>query len=90
MITGGVAVLEENEYNIPIHFPLSFWIPLILGVMLMLYSFMADAIHLFPATTAELNDLRPTKFNWLAFLIELALASAAVLQLITGHKKNLT
>ncbi len=90
MITGGVVVLSENENNIPVHFPLSFWIPLLLGVVLMLYSFMADAIHMLPASTAALNDLRPTEFNWPAYLIGWALASAAVLQLITGHKKNLT
>lgn len=90
MIAGGVAVLRENENNNLVHFPISFWIPLLLGVVLMLYSFMADAIHMLPASTAALNDLRPTEFNWLAYLIGLALASAAVLQLITGHKKNLT
>jgi len=88
MITGGMVVLSENENNIPVHFAISFWIPLILGVMLMLYSFMADAIHMLPASTAVLNDLRPTQFNWPVYLIGLGLASASVLQLMTPQKKK--
>ena len=88
MITGGVAVLRENVNNNPVHFPQSIWIPLILGVLLLLYSFMADAIQILPASTAALNDLRPTQFNWPAYVIGLSLASVSILQLMTRHKKK--
>ena len=67
MITGGMAVLREIEHKAFIHFSLSFWIPLILGVLMMLYSFMADAIQILPASSSVLNDLRPTQFNWPVF-----------------------
>jgi hypothetical protein len=87
MITCGVAVLRKNENNIPVQFPISFWIPLILGVMLMLYSFMADAIHMLPASTAALNGLRPTQFNWSIYLIGLGLAFVAALQIMIKQKK---
>ena len=57
MITEGEAVLWKTEKEVPIHFPLSFWIPLILGNLLMSHSFMVDAIHILPASTNVLNDL---------------------------------
>lgn len=88
MITGGVAVLRENENDIPVHFPQSIWIPLILGVLLLLYSFMADAIQILPASTAALNDLRPTQFNWPVYLIGLGLTFVSVLQIMIKQKKK--
>ena len=88
MITGGVAVLRENVNNNPVHFPQSIWIPLILGVLLLLYSFMADAIQILPASTAALNALRPTKFNWPVYLIGLGLAFVSVLQIMIKKKKK--
>jgi len=87
MIIGGVAILLKNETRVSIHFSLSFWIPLILGVLLMLYSFMADAIHIMPASPPALNDLRPSQFNWPIYLIGLGLAFVPVLQIIIGQKK---
>ncbi len=86
MITGGVAVLKENETKAPIHFPLSFWILLIPGVLLMLYAFMADAIRVLPASAAVLNSLRPSQFKWPVYLIGLVLAIVSVLQII--KRKN--
>jgi hypothetical protein len=88
MIIGGVAVLTKNEKDAPIRFSLSFWIPLILGVLLMLYSFMADAIQILPASTAALNDLRPSRFNWSVYLIGLGMAFASVIQIMTKQEKK--
>ena len=87
MITGGVAVLWKTEKKVPNHFPLAFWIPLLLGVLLMLYSFMADAIRILPASAATLNSLKPSKFNWPVYLIGLGLAFVAVLQIMIKQKK---
>lgn len=86
MITGGVAVLRKNEKGAPIQFSKSFWIPIILGVLLMLYSFMADAIRLLPASSRALNDLRPSQFNWPVYWIGFGLALASVLQLFFVQK----
>jgi membrane protein implicated in regulation of membrane protease activity len=83
-----VAVLRENENDIPVHFPLSFWVSLSLGILLMLYSFMADAIQMLPASTAALNDLRPTQFNWPVYLLGLGLAFVSVLQIMIKKKKK--
>jgi hypothetical protein len=88
MITGGVAVLRKNEIGAPIRFSRSFWIPIIPGVLLMLYSFMADAIRLLPASSLALNDLRPSQFNWPVYWIGFGLALASILQIIFGQKKK--
>jgi len=88
MVIGGVAILWKNENRVSIHFSLSFWIPLISGVLLMLYSFMADAIHIMPASTSALNDLRPSQFNWPIYLIGLGLAFVSVLQIVIGQKQR--
>lgn len=88
MVIGGVAILWKNENRVSIHFSLSFWIPLISGVLLMLYSFMADAIQMLPASTAALNDLRPTQFNWPVYLLGLGLAFVSVLQIMIKKKKK--
>ncbi len=87
MITGGVAVLKENVNKASVHFPLSFWIPLILGILLMLYSFMADAIQILPASVAALNNLKPSQFNWPVYLIGWGLAFISVLQIMIRQKK---
>ncbi len=87
MITGGVAILWKNESRVSIRFSLAFWIPLILGVLLMLYSFMEDAIRILPANAATLNNLKPSQFNWPVYLIGLGLAFVAVLQIMIKHKK---
>ena len=88
MITGGVAVLRKNEQGAPIRFSRTFWIPIILGILLMLYSFMADAIRLLPASSRALNDLRPSQFNWPVYWIGFGLALASILQLFFGQKKK--
>lgn len=54
----------------------------------MLYSFMADAIQMLPASTAALNDLRPTQFNWPVYLLGLGLAFVSVLQIMIKKKKK--
>jgi len=88
MITGGMFVLKENEKGEALRFPLSFWVLLILGVLLILTSFMADAIQIIPASKSALNNLRPSQFNWPVYWIGLGLAFSAFLRVAYGQKKK--
>ncbi len=51
---------------------------------------MADAIQMLPASTAALNDLRPTQFNWPVYLLGLGLAFVSVLQIMIQKKEKIT
>ena len=88
MITGGMLVLKTNEKVGSIYLPVSFWVLLIFGVLFMLYSFMADAIQIIPASTTALSDLRPSQFNWPIYLIGLGLAFASILLVTIRQKKQ--
>ncbi|MBI3414785.1 MAG: hypothetical protein HY043_05595 [Verrucomicrobia bacterium] len=54
------------------------------GIMLSLYVFMADAIHLLAhgGNTAQLRDLLPQWFNWPLFLVALGLLAMPVVEVI--------
>ncbi len=56
------------------------WVALAVGVLLVLYAFMADAIAILPATAEELNRLRPSAFRWPAYLAGLAAMAWPVLR----------
>jgi len=40
-----------------------------IGVLLMLCTFMADAIKSLPADIQTLNQIKPTAFNWPVFIL---------------------
>jgi hypothetical protein len=74
---GLIAVIREEEGN-PLHVSPYDWMTLSAGIVCMLYTFMADALKALPASTQTLNLLRPTQFNWLAFIIGFILTGAVV------------
>jgi len=54
----------------------------LLGVGIGLYVFMTDAIRTMPQGAEAVRQVLPEKFNWLLFLLGLALMSAPVVELI--------
>lgn len=61
------------------------WGILAAGTLAVLYSFMADALAILPATAEELNRLRPGRFNWPIYLAGLAFMSWSVLRATRGR-----
>jgi hypothetical protein len=48
------------------------------GMLLVLYTFMADALRALPAGAEELSRLKPTSFNWPLYLVGLGAMAFAV------------
>jgi len=88
MIASGIIIVIKDEKRKPIHYSPWFWALLISGILLMLYSFMADAIRALPADSSTLSKLKPSQFNWLVYLIGLVMALISVLLLTTKRRKN--
>ena len=73
MVAGGVVAVIKDHQGIELH-PRGYeWLCLILGVLIMLYAFMADALRAFPADAVTLSLLRPSAFLWQVYLPGLAL-----------------
>ncbi len=47
------------------------------GILIMLWTFMADALAILPADAQTLNHLKPTAFHWPAYLVGLCLSVCA-------------
>jgi len=58
------------------------WICSISGIVLLLYSFMRDAVKALPAGVEEISQLRPTPFNWGIYIIGYILLSYGILHVI--------
>ena len=88
MVVGGVlAVVNEGE-GYAIKLSLIDRITLIGGVLVMLYSFVKDAIAIMPANVETLAQLRPTTFNWPIYIIGLVLPSYVVLHTTWLRNQN--
>ena len=60
----------------------SAWFLNALGILLALYVFMADALHVAPQGAEAVRNVLPTSFNWLMFTAALALMAAPVAHLL--------
>ena len=78
MVVGGILAVISEEKGYAIKLSLINWITIIGGVLLMLYSFMKDAISIMPANVETLAQLRPTTFNWPIYIFGLVLAGYVV------------
>ncbi len=79
MVVGGILVVIGEDKGFAIKLSLINWITLFGGLLIMLYSFMKDAITIMPANVETLAQLRPTAFNWPIYIFGLVLASYVVL-----------
>jgi len=69
---------EENGRKIK--FSVFDWATLIAGVLILLYSFMEDALAIMPANMETLARLRPTSFNWPIYILGLVITGYVVLR----------
>ena len=91
MVVGGVLAVISEDKGYAIKLSVVDWITLIVGVLMMLYSFMEDALSIMPADVETLTQLRPISFNWPIYLAGLICAGYAVLHTIwPGNCKNLS
>jgi len=78
MIAAGVVLVVREEQDVRVHLGRVEWSALGLGIVAMLYAFMADALMILPATAVELSLLGPGEFRWVVFMVGLGLAAAVV------------
>jgi len=78
MAVGGARATLLDERGIEVRFGLAQWAALGSGILILLYTFMADALAVLPADMDTLTSLKPTPFNWPVYLIGLGLVSFIV------------
>ncbi len=83
-----MVILDSREETIHIQ-PLK-WAALAGGILLMLYSFMTDAISILPADAQTLSQMQPHPFEWLVFLPGFGLVIFAAWGILFGGKKPRT
>jgi hypothetical protein len=90
MIAGGTLVARYDSPEQPLR---PGWIAgalAVLGTVLALYVFMADAIEAIRTGGPSVRDLLPVRFLWPAFLVALALMAAPVLELAWRCRRRTT
>ncbi len=85
MILAGACAVIKADKGMPFHARPTDWVLLSAGVLIMLYTFMADALIALPADAMTLGLLRPTQFNWLDFGIGFGLAGVFVWRTIKAR-----
>lgn len=88
MVAGGIVVIVRNDQGNKVSYPATFWISLVAGVFIMLYSFMEDALKLLPADAAALSSLRPSTFDWPIYLVGFILAGVAFAHLLVKKREK--
>lgn len=79
MIAGGALAVVGAERGRGVRLSWAGGAALALGMLIVLYSFMAQALAALPATPETLSQLRPESFNWPVFLIGWGLMAGATL-----------
>jgi hypothetical protein len=79
MVVGGILTVISDDKGRKIRFSAFDWITLIAGLMIILYSFMEDALAIMPADVEMLTQLRPTSFNWPIYILGLVITGYVVL-----------
>jgi len=88
MVVGGILAVISEDKGRKIRLSAFDWTALIAGVLILLYSFMGNALAILPADVETLAQLRPTSFNWLIYILGLVLAGYAVLHATCLTLKN--
>lgn len=82
MVVGGILAIIAEDKGRKIKFFITEGAALISGVLILLYSFMQDAISILPADAETLSRLRPSDFNWLIYFTGLIFAGYGVLHTV--------
>lgn len=69
MVIGGVYAVYYQEKGTKIRFFMLEWALFISGIVLLLYTFMEDAVAILPANVETLSQLRPSSFNWGIYIL---------------------
>ena len=89
MIIGGILIVRREDQGIIVRLRISDGIFLGLGILIMLYVFMQDAISILPATSEELSSLKPSSFNWFVFMIGYVLSAVTVWRIVKKKPSHL-
>lgn len=81
LIAGGMLTIYFDETGRVANGGLFTWFTCGIGVLLALYTFMADSIRVIFSGSGTLQTLIPAEFNWPLFLFALILMAAPVLQM---------
>ena len=84
MVIGGIFTVIKVEKNGPLHMDAWSWVCLITGVLILLYTFMADALIALPADASTLSSLKPSQFNWPVYSLGFSLSVIALWRMIAG------
>ena len=88
MVIGGIFAVIRVENNGALHKDAWFWICLITGILIMLYTFMADALIAMPTDISTLSSLKPSQFNWPLYFLGFGLDVIAIWRMLVGSRKN--
>jgi hypothetical protein len=88
MVAGGALAVLGVERGDIIRLKPTEWVILIVGNLVMLYTFMADSLAILPADSQTLSLLRPTNFHWLIYLFGLLLAIFSVWRAVMPFIKH--
>lgn len=76
LIVGGILLTRSDEKESRFK-PASYsWWLCVAGVLVALYVFMADSIHAIGKSASAIQNLLPTDFNWLLFIVAVILMGA--------------
>ncbi len=75
MVIIGARLVVLDDRGISVKIKIVEWAAMGSGVLIMLYSFIADAIALLPADRQSLSQMEPSAFNWPVFLAGFALVT---------------
>jgi len=88
MVIGGIFAVIKVEKNGPLHIDAWSWVCLITGVLILLYTFMADALIALPADASTLSSLKPSQFNWPVYFLGFSLSVIALWRMMVGRSRT--
>ena len=88
MVIGGILAVIKVEKNRPLHIDAWSWVCLITGVLILLYTFMEDALIALPADASTLSSLKPSQFNWPVYFLGFSLSVIALWRMMVGRSRT--
>jgi hypothetical protein len=88
MVIGGIFAVIKIEKNRAFNVDAWFWICLITGILILLYTFMTDALIALPTDIATLSSLKPSQFKWPVYFLGFGLGVIALWRMMVGSRGN--
>ena len=80
MVIGGSLAVIADDHGNTLRLSVFEGITLLIGILVMLYSFMKDALIALPADPDTLSQLRPSTFSWQIYLFGLIVTGYVLLR----------